>query len=248
MIPTSIDGTDITGATIDGTDVQEITVDGDVVFSAVSDAILSDDFDDNQLLSNRTSYSSLAWGGPNPNGKFNPIGRFNWDTGSPQNSPSASGGELVLQPGEACYQNVTFDLSNAKTIWEFEWDLTNSGTGGSSAVVFTLFAPSNPTFSNKVPDDAYSLWFNANNFSDIRFRLTQNGNTSTLNSGGNVGTNVIDIRVERDTNGTFEVFQSNSSVFTVTVTTFTTGGSVGLATGSGDVGTHRIDYVAVYEE
>jgi len=32
MIPTSIDGTDITGATIDGTDVQEITVDGDVVF------------------------------------------------------------------------------------------------------------------------------------------------------------------------------------------------------------------------
>jgi hypothetical protein len=34
MIPTSIDGTDITGATIDGTDVQEITVDGDVVFSA----------------------------------------------------------------------------------------------------------------------------------------------------------------------------------------------------------------------
>ena len=32
--PTSIDGTDITGATIDGTDVQQITVDGDVVFSA----------------------------------------------------------------------------------------------------------------------------------------------------------------------------------------------------------------------
>ena len=34
--PTSIDGTDITGATIDGTDVQEITVDGDVVFSATN--------------------------------------------------------------------------------------------------------------------------------------------------------------------------------------------------------------------
>ena len=32
--PTSIDGTDITGATIDGTDVEEITVDGDVVFTA----------------------------------------------------------------------------------------------------------------------------------------------------------------------------------------------------------------------
>jgi len=34
MIPTSIDGTDITGATIDGQDVEEITVDGDTVFSA----------------------------------------------------------------------------------------------------------------------------------------------------------------------------------------------------------------------
>jgi len=33
--PTSIDGTDITGATIDGTDVQEITVDGETVFTAV---------------------------------------------------------------------------------------------------------------------------------------------------------------------------------------------------------------------
>jgi len=32
--PTSIDGTDITGATIDGTDVTEITVDGDTVFQA----------------------------------------------------------------------------------------------------------------------------------------------------------------------------------------------------------------------
>jgi len=36
--PTSIDGTDITGATIDGTDVTEITVDGQTVFSAVQGA------------------------------------------------------------------------------------------------------------------------------------------------------------------------------------------------------------------
>jgi len=34
MPPTSIDGTDITGATIDGQDVQEITVDGQTVFTA----------------------------------------------------------------------------------------------------------------------------------------------------------------------------------------------------------------------
>jgi len=38
--PTSIDGTDITGATIDGTDVTEITVDGQTVFTAAPPANL----------------------------------------------------------------------------------------------------------------------------------------------------------------------------------------------------------------
>jgi len=47
--PTSIDGTDITGATIDGTDVTEITVDGDVVFSATVAFPNFDDFDTNTL-------------------------------------------------------------------------------------------------------------------------------------------------------------------------------------------------------
>jgi len=39
--PTSIDGTDITGATIDGTDVQEITVDGQTVFTAGPDYLIA---------------------------------------------------------------------------------------------------------------------------------------------------------------------------------------------------------------
>jgi len=50
MPPTSIDGTDITGATIDGTDVTEITVDGDTVFTA-GPAI--PDSEANQKLRNR---------------------------------------------------------------------------------------------------------------------------------------------------------------------------------------------------
>jgi len=48
MIPTSIDGTDITGATIDGTDVTEITVDGQTVFTSglpdAADLIANYDF------------------------------------------------------------------------------------------------------------------------------------------------------------------------------------------------------------
>jgi len=47
MPPTSIDGTDITGATIDGTEVQEITVDGQTVFSAGPPII--EDFEDGNL-------------------------------------------------------------------------------------------------------------------------------------------------------------------------------------------------------
>jgi len=47
MIPTSIDGTDITGATIDGTDVTEITVDGQTVFSA--ETIIEDNFSTNTI-------------------------------------------------------------------------------------------------------------------------------------------------------------------------------------------------------
>ena len=54
--PTSIDGTDITGATIDGTDVQEITVDGDVVFTAITGAFdLSNYTFDNVTLSTQDS-------------------------------------------------------------------------------------------------------------------------------------------------------------------------------------------------
>jgi len=53
MIPTSIDGTDITGATIDGTDVTEITVDGQTVFTA-GPAII-DDFESGNLNSYRNT-------------------------------------------------------------------------------------------------------------------------------------------------------------------------------------------------
>jgi len=60
MIPTSIDGTDITGATIDGTDVQEITVDGDTVFTAAPDIPASQD------LHARYSAKSLSLSDGNP--------------------------------------------------------------------------------------------------------------------------------------------------------------------------------------
>jgi len=60
MPPTSIDGTDITGATIDGTEVTEITVDGQTVFTAEK---IVDDFEHNNLsgfYSNTSSESIVS--------------------------------------------------------------------------------------------------------------------------------------------------------------------------------------------
>jgi len=71
MIPTSIDGTDITGATIDGTDVQEITVDGDVVFSAggafpnriyIANSTNVEQFNTSGTLSSASSVATLSYG------------------------------------------------------------------------------------------------------------------------------------------------------------------------------------------
>jgi len=71
--PTSIDGTDITGATIDGTDVQEITVDGQTVFQAKT---IVDNFEaplyENQNNTLSTYYNSVT-------GDFN---RYSRQTGT----------------------------------------------------------------------------------------------------------------------------------------------------------------------
>jgi hypothetical protein len=66
MIPTSIDGTDITGATIDGTDVTEITVDGQTVFTA-------------SQLAFSSSFESATWEND-----------FQGDTGNPSRTSTRS--------------------------------------------------------------------------------------------------------------------------------------------------------------
>ena len=95
--PTSIDGTDITGATIDGTDVQEITVDGDVVFTA-GPAII-DDFEDGNL--NEYNGDTSNW----------PINTFD---GSLALAADGSGNEIYSTSGLANYpqrgDTVSYDI------------------------------------------------------------------------------------------------------------------------------------------
>jgi len=78
MIPTSIDGTDITGATIDGTDVTEITVDGQTVFSAAGVVGLSnlvawyrmEGNANDETVNQPTSADTTDYGGTQNGGSF----------------------------------------------------------------------------------------------------------------------------------------------------------------------------------
>jgi len=69
--PTSIDGTDITGATIDGTDVTEITVDGQTVFTAApavpdqSNLVFHLDASQESLSNNQTTTTVTDFSGNN---------------------------------------------------------------------------------------------------------------------------------------------------------------------------------------
>jgi len=79
MPPTSIDGTDITGATIDGTDVTEITVDGDTVFTAGPQAPQSGLLHewDWSVASTTTSLVEDQVGTADLTGSFNGFGTIN---------------------------------------------------------------------------------------------------------------------------------------------------------------------------
>ena len=76
--PTSIDGTDITGATIDGTDVTEITVDGDTVFTAAptlpvryTDLVIWAPFDASQYGGSNTDDVTAIIGGSGDDTAYN---------------------------------------------------------------------------------------------------------------------------------------------------------------------------------
>ena len=100
MIPTSIDGTDITGATIDGTDVQEITVDGQTVFTAAPQINTPVAYSDLVLW---YPYDSATYGGSNADDVTAILGGSGDDTaydGTPTGvTYQASGGVVDISAG-----------------------------------------------------------------------------------------------------------------------------------------------------
>jgi len=104
--PTSIDGTDITGATIDGQQVEEITIDGQTVFSAVT---LIDDFEDGNLneYTNTSGYTVSS---------SNPIsGSFSLETTTNETFGTASLSGLDNYPQRGDSFEFTIDFFEGTT-------------------------------------------------------------------------------------------------------------------------------------
>jgi len=217
--PTSIDGTDITGATIDGTDVQEITVDGDVVFSAVppipdENIYLQDDFDDNRLT-NRIDNGTTTYNGVT--GTYRP--EYTTET----SFGSVSGGILRAFEGETVSTSLNLNLSNTIT-WEFfDVDISNMGFNFGDCV-FTMYASQitqRGTSSNhRHTLDAFNL--NISESGEIGLQYVDINENSTTFITASTNLSIFDLKVTRTSNGTWEIFVNNISVGTGTNNTSVT--------------------------
>ena len=137
--PTSIDGTDITGATIDDTDVQEITVDGDVVFSAGPDfPLVVDDFESGNLndytnTSGFTISSSIVAEGSNSLELQNPANSFDMfsDFGDGLNAYPQKGQKfsVLMYDSDVTVPNVQFGADGGN---EDGYTIADSRFGGNT--------------------------------------------------------------------------------------------------------------------
>jgi len=105
--PTSIDGTDITGATIDGTDVQEITLDGQTVFTAGPDIVALSNLvawyrmegnADDQTVNQPNSADTTDYGGTQNGGSFVSSDVTDVITGTTGQAYEFDGNEYITYP------------------------------------------------------------------------------------------------------------------------------------------------------
>jgi len=154
--PTSIDGTDITGATIDGQEVQEITIDGQTVFSSTpSSGLLRLTFDNADIQSgsaldtfnsNDFSINGATTGQPGLANTFNSGESISFDGNNDflvNNSFPAFGPDWTFA---FWFEGV--DGSNDETFWQSDQNISN--TGGNSIQFFDFgsqFGVRDPTGS-----------------------------------------------------------------------------------------------------
>ena len=204
--PTSIDGTDITGATIDGTDVQEITVDGDVVFSA---ATIIDDFESGN------------------------INNYGGDTGnfsvSSTNVISGSNSLEGVNIGSTNYIHSTSGLANYPSAGD-KFSFKFKVDGSVDSISGIVFGVQNTVTNNYVVH--YSMQAGFGGFFSIRKNASTSSRGSILqrNDFGTPNNNVHRVEINWGTNGLIDcdVFDDDSNNLlgsvSATDTDYTSGG------------------------
>jgi len=182
MPPTSIDGTDITGATIDGSDVQEITVDGQTVFTAQTLPV---------AYSNLVAwypFDSATYGGSNADDVTAIIGGSGDDTAYDGTVTGAtyesSGGVTDIDAG-ANSGYYSFDGTDFIET-PFDLDTQSAFTIMAFARFDTLSSDNGILYMNSNPERLY-LWFTTfrnqieaglGDFDDLTFLSQANMNTN----------------------------------------------------------------------
>jgi len=170
--PTSIDGTDITGATIDGTDVQEITVDGQTVFTAVPPppqfAIHQWKMDEGTGTTVADSIGSLdatLQNGAGWQSDSNAVGGTTTDYDGSNDIAEVIGSSSFYEPNFAIGVTAEFDDNNRSPIVNKG---VTSASETNSPVAFDLTRLPTRTFFRVIQDST-----------DTRTNIEFSGNTST---------------------------------------------------------------------
>jgi len=260
MIPTSIDGTDITGATIDGTDVQEITVDGQTVFTAAvqNPGFVIDDFGDNKLTG-RDDFNTLSWqdasGAIGQTSDFTRSTRPEYDT---YGSPTVSGGVFEAAGGTAdrAFTGIgNADFTSTRNV-DMKFNQMTAGGGYGVVHIVSKLAPDSANGTDGVygiPPSTVSLVMQASTGDGLRLIETDSsGNEIQENRSsysGSTTADTFDIQIQPTANGLdFTVTKGGGGSGTLSTTNI--GGSdvnsVGVGTGELGSGTIEIDYAVWY--
>jgi len=262
MPPTSIDGTDITGATIDGTDVQEITVDGQTVFEVVqavtNSGFVIDDFADNKLTS-RDDFATTAWQDSSAaishSSAFTRTTRPEYTT---YNSPTVTNGVFEAEETAGGAARAFTDIGNADFSSTRNVDVSII-TPAFAFVVIHIASKNIPgnngatdgTFG--IPPNTVSMVFDDNTTDG--FRLFETNSTGTvINSSNRTGytgnvQDTFDIQIS-PSGSNLDITATKGDGATITHTTANIGpndvNSVGLGTSEFGGGTIEIDYAVWY--
>lgn len=219
-------------------------------------SVVLDDFADDPTVStteitDRSTFSELGYEG-DPDGEFTPSGSRpvwadpGWSGVDAMPSIDASN-RLVFDPSVNEVITTPIDVFRGHA---FVWNVDRHDD--SMAAKFAIL-DTNEGYDGGLriqPENGYSVFYSQSGGSNPGTNLSVNvtGGTDRILTSGTGGDDPVEIRVEVDDSGHFEVFEDGESVGTVTDTTFDDTDQEQLALAHSDEGAEPVyvDYVEVY--